>query len=278
MTEPTTESHAEVQAAFDAFRHEVSEAMHVIQEYLNGRSNAAFTVSLATPSGMVNFDRFLIPEPVDPLVQMFRTLPLNGDAGCDKLTDAEWLIVANAARTELAKIGWQVGPIETPAAPEPAPVDPNHTEAVELVLALPVERTDNQKQAIRDGFAGRLQVAAAIAGIKRGMELTPAKPAIIAALTAQAEHDKVLAERDALAAKLSQAWKAEGDVVAQMAAAEITTERNNALQAENARLREANGILEDALQEVGDDYPGSSCQEWCIQQIKAARAALEAKP
>ena len=72
-------------------------------------------------------------------------------------------------------------------------------------------------------------------------------PAIIAALTAQAEHDKVLAERDAL-------------------------------QAENARLREANGILEDALQEVGDDYPGSSCQEWCIQQIKAARAALEAKP
>lgn len=46
------------------------------------------------------------------------------------------------------------------------------------------------------------------------------------------------------------------------------------LRAENARLREANGILEDGLQEVGDDYPGSSCQEWCQHQIKQARAAL----
>ena len=40
------------------------------------------------------------------------------------------------------------------------------------------------------------------------------------------------------------------------------------------RLREAVGILEDGLQEVGDDYPGSSCQEWCQHQIKQARAAL----
>ena len=47
------------------------------------------------------------------------------------------------------------------------------------------------------------------------------------------------------------------------------------LEAEVARLREANGILEDGLQEVGDDYPGSSCQEWCQHQIKQARAALE---
>ena len=46
------------------------------------------------------------------------------------------------------------------------------------------------------------------------------------------------------------------------------------LHAEVERLREANGILEDALQEVGDDYPGSSCQEWCQQQVKAARKAL----
>ena len=42
------------------------------------------------------------------------------------------------------------------------------------------------------------------------------------------------------------------------------------------RLAEANGILEDALQEVGDDYPGSSCQEWCRNQVKAARAVMEA--
>ena len=52
-------------------------------------------------------------------------------------------------------------------------------------------------------------------------------------------------------------------------------DRIEAQAAEIARLREANGILEDALQEVGDDYPGSSCQEWCRQQVKVARAALE---
>lgn len=51
-------------------------------------------------------------------------------------------------------------------------------------------------------------------------------------------------------------------------------DENAALKAEVARLREANGILEDGLQEVGDDYPGSSCQEWCQQQVRAARAAL----
>lgn len=47
---------------------------------------------------------------------------------------------------------------------------------------------------------------------------------------------------------------------------------------ENARLRAANGILEDALQEVGDDYPGSSCQQWCQHQVKAARAVLSPNP
>ena len=47
------------------------------------------------------------------------------------------------------------------------------------------------------------------------------------------------------------------------------------LVAEIERLREAVGILEDGLQEVGDDYPGSSCQEWCQHQIKQARAALK---
>jgi len=51
-----------------------------------------------------------------------------------------------------------------------------------------------------------------------------------------------------------------------------------ALIDENARLREANGILEDALQEVGDDYPGSSCQQWCQHQVKAARSALSPNP
>lgn len=54
-----------------------------------------------------------------------------------------------------------------------------------------------------------------------------------------------------------------------------TIMENAALKAENERLREAVGILEDGLQEVGDDYPGSSCQEWCQHQIKQARAALK---
>ena len=51
--------------------------------------------------------------------------------------------------------------------------------------------------------------------------------------------------------------------------------RIEALEAEVARLVEANGILEDALQEAGDDYPGSSMQEWCQQQVKSARQALK---
>ncbi len=52
-----------------------------------------------------------VPE-VDPLVaqlvEIFRALPLYGDAGCDKLTDAEWRFVASAACEALAKRprGW----------------------------------------------------------------------------------------------------------------------------------------------------------------------------
>jgi len=46
------------------------------------------------------------------------------------------------------------------------------------------------------------------------------------------------------------------------------------LRVRNACLEAANGILEDGLCEVGDDYPGSSCQEWCVNQIKQARQAL----
>jgi hypothetical protein len=44
---------------------------------------------------------FILPEPVDPLVEAFRRLPLHGDAGCDKLTDDEWQMVAKAARETL---------------------------------------------------------------------------------------------------------------------------------------------------------------------------------
>ena len=49
-----------------------------------------------------------------------------------------------------------------------------------------------------------------------------------------------------------------------------------ALRARNEALVEANGVLEDALQEAGDDYPGSSCQQWCQQQVKRAREIVAA--
>jgi hypothetical protein len=48
------------------------------------------------------------------------------------------------------------------------------------------------------------------------------------------------------------------------------------LRARNEALMEANGVLEDALQEAGDDYPGSSCQQWCQQQVKRAREIVSA--
>ncbi len=66
----------------------------------------------------------------------------------------------------------------------------------------------------------------------------------------------------------------ESMATAQAAIAVIAADRAG-LVAEIERLREAVGILEDGLQEVGDDYPGSSCQEWCQHQIKQARAALK---
>ena len=49
----------------------------------------------------------------------------------------------------------------------------------------------------------------------------------------------------------------------------------DAMQDHIKQLKEAFGILEDALQEVGDDYPGSSLQEWCQQQIRFAHYALK---
>lgn len=84
----------------------------------------------------------------------------------------------------------------------------------------------------------------------------------------QRERDEARAERDNFKAEYLE-WQG---------IAQNETKRAEVAEAEVARLREANGILEDALQEVGDDYPGSSCQEWCQQQVKLARAALEAKP
>lgn len=54
----------------------------------------------------------------------------------------------------------------------------------------------------------------------------------------------------------------------------LLTATIDAQAAEIARLREANGILERALRTVGDDYPGSSCQKWCREQLKTARAVV----
>ncbi|MEN9763518.1 MAG: hypothetical protein RI906_3344 [Pseudomonadota bacterium] len=55
----------------------------------------------------------------------------------------------------------------------------------------------------------------------------------------------------------------------------IATEALRKSEARAERLEAAVAILEDALQEAGDDYPGSSMQQWCQQQVKAARAALK---
>lgn len=38
------------------------------------------------------------------LISLFKRLPLHGDAGCDKLTDDEWRIVALAAIGALSRI------------------------------------------------------------------------------------------------------------------------------------------------------------------------------
>lgn len=84
------------------------------------------------------------------------------------------------------------------------------------------------------------------------------------------------AERDELRAslKLFNNWNFPADIqnlTVQLSEAEA---RAAALQEKLERAREANGILEDALQEAGDDYPGSSMQQWCQQQVKRARATL----
>lgn len=64
---------------------------------------------------------------------------------------------------------------------------------------------------------------------------------------------------------------------AKAAEKEIANLRENydAVFARAERLEAAVAILEDALQEAGDDYPGSSMQQWCQHQVKAARAALK---
>lgn len=74
-----------------------------------------------------------------------------------------------------------------------------------------------------------------------------------------------------LIAELRKPWFTNGCERYQLDAAD----RIEALVKERDRYRDAVGILEDALQEAGDDYPGSSMQQWCQQQVRAARAALK---
>ena len=68
---------------------------------------------------------------------------------------------------------------------------------------------------------------------------------------AEARATRLEAERDA-------AWKRAEHAENMWGSTEVT-------------LTEAINILEDALQEAGDDYPGSTMQRWCQQQIKQAR-------
>ena len=54
---------------------------------------------------------------------------------------------------------------------EQEPVDMLRKEAIELVLADEVTRTDNQIAAIRSGIAGQAKVELALAGLRRGIEI-----------------------------------------------------------------------------------------------------------
>ncbi|HAJ45605.1 MAG TPA: hypothetical protein DCL54_03375 [Alphaproteobacteria bacterium] len=60
----------------------------------------------------------------------------------------------------------------------------------------------------------------------------------------------------------------------------ITLACNNAaaMAAEIRALREAYLTLQMALSEAGDDYPGSSMQEWCVQQIARAEQIRKGTP
>ena len=109
--------------------------------------------------------------------------------------------------------------------------------------------------------------------VKRSIDMQRRAETAEAALTAQAaEIERLTKERD----KARHDFEiAAGDADFLLKSKQEAVSERDALKAENQKLREANGILEDALQEVGDDYPGSSCQEWCVQQIKLARAARQ---
>ncbi len=54
---------------------------------------------------------------------------------------------------------------------EQPPVDPLRQEAIDLVLAEAVTRTDNQILAIRSGMAGEGKVELVLTALRRGMEL-----------------------------------------------------------------------------------------------------------
>lgn len=57
------------------------------------------------------------------------------------------------------------------ATHESPPVDPLREEAIALVLAEAVTRTDNQIHAIKAGIAGEGKIELALTALRRGMEL-----------------------------------------------------------------------------------------------------------
>lgn len=116
------------------------------------------------------------------------------------------------------------------------------------------------------------RIAELEAALTRANAATAAAYKVAAEIADLAEHDAQ--ERD---------WRSganQADVIAKRIRALATPDQTAALDKLIAEAVgpyvEANGILEDALQEVGDDYPGSNCQSWCQQQVKEARATLSA--
>ena len=87
------------------------------------------------------------------------------------------------------------------------------------------------------------------------------------------ERQAVADRIESLEAKLREAALSELSALGQ--ASEAHTAQLDA-EAKLAQAVEAIAILEDALQEAGDDYPGSKMQEWCQQQVKRARATIAA--
>ncbi len=78
------------------------------------------------------------------------------------------------------------------------------------------------------------------------------------------QHQRHVIESDALR-KVLAAW----EIMANERSARLA-----AVEAERDRLKAALSQATQDLETVGNDYPGSSCWQWCAERASVARAAL----